>query len=282
MNGVTDTSRFSFQRNYMAGVGEPKSVIMKRKTKAKPKDPDLDAESAETLIWTCSACGADNPDSKQKCISCGGDRAGDSAMPKPKEPRDETADFEAPKPEKTESDIAFPEPPSFSTDTNEEKPELMSEPTPEPTPFTMDTEEKKPEPSATEPELTPFLPTPTPFSQTPATKTTGTGRFYMVFVNTPAQSLIKSKVPIEFEDFPVVSIGRSPENVIVIPDAEVSRKHAELTMDGTRLMLKDLNSKNGTFLYNGKEFQQVHDSVEVKPNSIVKFGTGTIVRLTGE
>jgi len=53
-------------------------------------------------------------------------------------------------------------------------------------------------------------------------------------------------------------------------------------MSGTRLMLKDLNSKNGTFLYNGKEFQQVHDSVEVKPNSIVKFGTGTIVRLTSE
>jgi pSer/pThr/pTyr-binding forkhead associated (FHA) protein len=153
---------------------------------------------------------------------------------------------------------------------------------PEPTIFSFDTSEKNSEPPSPEPEITPFLPTPTPYIQSPATPRIGQGRYYMVFVNTPAQSLIKSKVPIEFDDFPVVSIGRSPENVVVIPDQEVSRKHAELTMDGAKLMLKDLNSKNGTFLYNGKEFQQVHDSVEVKPNSIVKFGTGTIVRLTSE
>jgi pSer/pThr/pTyr-binding forkhead associated (FHA) protein len=239
-----------------------KRLSMKRKTK--PKDPDLDAESAETLIWTCSACGADNPDSKQTCISCGGDRAGDSATPKPieptEEPKGEPEPLEAPEPEKIDS---------------EETP-------PEPTIFSFDTGEKNAEPPIPEPEITPFLPTPTPFSQEPSTPKIGQGRFYMVFVNTPAQSLIKSKVPIEFDDFPVVSIGRSPENVVVIPDQEVSRKHAELTMDGAKLMLKDLNSKNGTYLYNGKEFQQVHDSVEVKPNSIVKFGTGTIVRLTSE
>jgi len=242
---------------------------MKRKTK--PKDPDLDADSAETLIWTCSACGADNPDSKQTCISCGGDRAGDSATPKPMEPTveptmeppEEPEPLEAPEPEKIESEETPPEPAIFS----------------------FDTSEKSSEPPSPEPEITPFLPTPTPytpFSQSLATPKIGQGRYYMVFVNTPAQSLIKSKVPIEFDDFPVVSIGRSPENVVVIPDQEVSRKHAELTMDGAKLMLKDLNSKNGTYLYNGKEFQQVHDSVEVKPNSIVKFGTGTIVRLTGE
>src|SRR5207253_5254607 len=120
-----------------------------------------------------------------------------------------------------------------------------------------------------EPETTPFLPTPTPCSQAPPSPTVGHGRFYMVFVNTPAQSLIKSKVPIEFDDFPVVSIGRSAENVVVIPDQEVSRNHAELTMNGAKLMLKDKNSKHGTFLYNVKELQQVKDSFEINPNSIV-------------
>ena len=271
---------------------------MKRKTKSKPKDPDLDVENAETLIWTCSACGADNPDSKQKCISCGGDRAGDTATPKPKESADELENFEAPQHDKLDSETPFPMPSPISSDSSEEKPESSPSPfsTDTDTPaeekkddlvkFTFDTEPEKTEPPITEPEIKPFLPTPSPYSPPSAFKSagagTGTGRFYMVFVNTPAQSLIKSKVPIEFEDFPVVSIGRSPENVIVIPDAEVSRKHAELTLEGDRLMLKDLNSKNGTFLYTGKEFQQVHDSVEVKPNSIVKFGTGTIVRLTGE
>jgi FHA domain/Zn-finger in Ran binding protein and others len=249
-----------------------KRPTMKRKTR--PKEPDLDADSAETLIWTCSACGADNPDSRQTCISCGGDRAGDSATPKPiepmvkptDEPTEEPEPIEAPEPEKIDTEEPPSQPTIFSFDTEHAK---------------LDQSEQAPSPEP-EPEITPFLPTPTPYNQaTPAPKT-GQGRFYMVFVNTPAQSLIKSKVPVEFDDFPVVSIGRSPENVIVIPDAEVSRKHAELTMDGAKLMLKDLNSKNGTYLYNGKEFQQVHDSVEVKPNSIVKFGTGTIVRLTSE
>jgi FHA domain/Zn-finger in Ran binding protein and others len=250
-----------------------KSSFMKRlsiKHKAKQKDPDLDADSAETLIWTCSACGADNPDSKQTCVSCGGDRAGDSATPKPVEPivepaiepTEEPEPLEAQEPEKTDAEETPAEPTIFSFDTDHAKLETAPEPP--------------------EPEITPFLPAPTPYSQVPSTPTIGHGRFYMVFVNTPAASLIKSKVPIEFDDFPVVTIGRGPENVVVIPDQEVSRKHAELTMNGTKLMLKDLDSKNGTFLYNGKEFQQVHDSVEVKPNSIVKFGTGTIVRLTSE
>ena len=251
-----------------------KRPSMKRRTKQ--KDPDLDAESAETLIWTCSACGADNPDSRQTCISCGGARAGDTATPKPAEPLAEREPDEHDEPEPLEAgepEIAEPE----------EKIEVDETP-PEPTIFSFDIGGKNSEPPAPEPEITPFQPTPAPFSfsQPPPTPRVGQGRYYMVFVNTPAQSLIKSKVPVEFDDFPVVSIGRSPENVVVIPDQEVSRKHAELTMDGARLMLKDLNSKNGTYLYNGKEFQQVHDSVEVKPNSIVKFGTGTIVRLTSE
>ena len=133
-------------------------------------------------------------------------------------------------------------------------------------------------PPASEPTFQP-LPEPTP---EPALQPMGTGRYYLVFVNTPAHSLVKSKVPIEFDVFPVITIGRSPENVVVIPDQEVSRKHAELTTEGSKLVLKDLKSKNGTFVYDGKKFEQVTGSVEVKPNTILKFGTGTIVRLVSE
>ncbi len=107
-------------------------------------------------------------------------------------------------------------------------------------------------------------------------------RYYLVFINSPAQSLIKSKVSIEFDLFPVITIGRNPENIVVIPDQEVSRKHAELTTDGTKVVLKDLKSSNGTYVYDGKEFLRVSDSVEVKPNNILKFGTSTIVRLVSE
>ena len=104
----------------------------------------------------------------------------------------------------------------------------------------------------------------------------------LLYVNTPVPELIKRRIEIDFESFPVVSIGRSPENVVVIPDAGVSRNHAELERKGDRVILKDLQSSNGTYVYDGKEFQKVEDTAEVGPNSLVKFGTGTILRIVAE
>jgi len=122
-------------------------------------------------------------------------------------------------------------------------------------------------------------PTPSPYTQSSAP---GEGQYYLVFVNAPAQSLVKTKVQIDFDTFPTITIGRDPENVVVIPDQNVSRLHAELSRDGGEVVLKDQQSTNGTYLYDGKEFQQVNESVEVKPNSLIKFGSGTIVKLICE
>src|SRR5947208_9424168 len=158
-----------------------KRPCMKRKTK--PKDPDLDAESAETLIWTCSACGVDNPDSKQSCISCGGARAGDTATPKPPEPVEEQEPKELEEPEPLEAS----EPEKIGA---EESP-------PEPTIFSFDTSEKNPEPPLPEPEITPFLPTPTQYttcSPPTTTSTTGHGRYYMDIVNSTTKPLIINKL----------------------------------------------------------------------------------------
>ena len=107
-------------------------------------------------------------------------------------------------------------------------------------------------------------------------------RFSLVYVNTPVPELIKRKIDIDFETFPTISIGRSPENVVVIPDAGVSRTHAELRKEGNRLILRDLQSSNGTYIYDGKEFRRVEVEGEVSPNSLVKLGTGTILRLVFE
>ncbi|MBO0887840.1 FHA domain-containing protein [Candidatus Bathyarchaeota archaeon] len=149
---------------------------------------------------------------------------------------------------------------------------------PEPSPTTADNTSLKDSFSSFQPtSKTTTLPSPSSGSGFPSGQ-----RYYMVFVNTPASSLIKTRVAIEFGDFPTISIGRSPENIIVIPDPEVSRKHASLTLDGDTMTLKDLGSSNGSFIYNGKEFERVSDSVEVRPNSVLKFGTGTIVKLVAE
>ena len=46
-----------------------------------------------------------------------------------------------------------------------------------------------------------------------------------------------------------VAIGRSPDNnQVVLDDVEVSRWHARLDINGSNVMLSDLNSANGTFI----------------------------------
>jgi hypothetical protein len=172
--------------------------------------------------------------------------------------------------------IEQPEPMAPSDDFGSQKPSfVLSGPSAQPEPD--DNQTAAPSPPD-------FQPSPmASFQQTaqPGPAPSGS-HYYLTFVNTPASSLLKTKVSIDFDDFPTITIGRSPENVVVIPDQEVSRKHASLSFNGSRLMLKDLGSLNGTFLYDGKEFQRVNDSVEVKPNNVLKFGTGTIVKLVSE
>ena len=119
------------------------------------------------------------------------------------------------------------------------------------------------------------------FSQPKATIGAG-DHFSLVFINTPVSELIKRKIDVDFESFSVISIGRSPENVVVVPDAGVSRAHAELRKEGNRVILKDLQSSNGTYIYDGKEFQKVEDEVEIRPSTLVKLGTGTILRFISE
>ena len=45
---------------------------------------------------------------------------------------------------------------------------------------------------------------------------------------------------------PAMTIGREAGNDIVIGDAEVSRRHASLTWDGSHWIIEDLGSANGT------------------------------------
>jgi hypothetical protein len=45
---------------------------------------------------------------------------------------------------------------------------------------------------------------------------------------------------------PSVTIGRALENDVVIPDARVSRFHAEIKREGDRFVVRDLGSTNGT------------------------------------
>ena len=54
-----------------------------------------------------------------------------------------------------------------------------------------------------------------------------------------------------------LTIGRSRSNSIVLDDMLVSRRHVVITADEEGLLLRDLGSRNGTFV-NGRRVEQTH------------------------
>src|SRR5271163_4806899 len=69
-----------------------------------------------------------------------------------------------------------------------------------------------------------------------------------------------------------VSIGRSPDNGIVIDNPAISSYHARVFHEDGRLMLQDFGSLNGTFV-NGQRVKMVM----LKPGDSVGIGKHTIV-----
>jgi pSer/pThr/pTyr-binding forkhead associated (FHA) protein len=63
-------------------------------------------------------------------------------------------------------------------------------------------------------------------------------------------------------------VGRTEECDICIDDSSISRRHAILTVKSGTVRLKDLGSKNKTFLNN----QKVEAEIEAAPNAAIRFG----------
>jgi pSer/pThr/pTyr-binding forkhead associated (FHA) protein len=64
------------------------------------------------------------------------------------------------------------------------------------------------------------------------------------------------------------TIGRVEDNTFPIPQPSVSSHHCEIYLRGNDVVVKDLNSTNGTFV-NG---QQVTTEAVIKPGQILKLG----------
>jgi hypothetical protein len=69
-----------------------------------------------------------------------------------------------------------------------------------------------------------------------------------------------------------VSIGRSPDNIIMIDNPAVSHYHARVFTEEGRLMLEDFGSLNGTFV-NGQRVKMV----TLKPGDSIAIGKHTII-----
>jgi hypothetical protein len=63
------------------------------------------------------------------------------------------------------------------------------------------------------------------------------------------------------------TVGRVEDNLFQIADPSVSSHHAEISLRGTEILVRDLNSTNGTFL-NGEKISEV----VLKPGQVLRFG----------
>ncbi len=63
------------------------------------------------------------------------------------------------------------------------------------------------------------------------------------------------------------TVGRVEDNAFQIPDASVSSHHCEIILQGEEVLIKDLNSTNGTFIND----QPVTEAV-LKPSETLRLG----------
>jgi DNA-binding winged helix-turn-helix (wHTH) protein len=66
-----------------------------------------------------------------------------------------------------------------------------------------------------------------------------------------------------------IVLGREGEGVVPMPSASVSRRHAAIAMDGTTAILRDLGSKNGTFI----DGVRVESATALRDGARVRLGT---------
>jgi len=69
-------------------------------------------------------------------------------------------------------------------------------------------------------------------------------------------------------DTRTISIGRGPDNDLVVEDDEISRKHALIEKKDDRFAIGDYRTGNGTFV-NGQRVQQ---SAEIRAGDVIRIG----------
>jgi pSer/pThr/pTyr-binding forkhead associated (FHA) protein len=226
------------------------------------------------MTWKCPICGYENSDDALFCIQCG-----------TKKP--EVQATESQQEVKNEQQLGQPEQPAIeaeqgSAQVSENNPVQVEEPN---QPIESPQNSEQPVQGSlqqTQPENSPVQSSSQVQIEKPSEANVSGGKYYIQFIATSASALNKMKVPLDFEVFENISVGRSPENVIVIPDAEVSRRHAIISLENGNLFIEDLNSTNGTYVYDGKMFQPVKGKTQIQQNSIIKLGNNTIIKIVRE
>lgn len=73
------------------------------------------------------------------------------------------------------------------------------------------------------------------------------------------------------------TVGRAPDNALMIPEASVSARHAELLVSMDEVIVKELGARNGTFV----QGRRVEVQYPVESGQTVRFGA-VDVRVTAD
>lgn len=232
------------------------------------------------MPWRCSVCGAENPDDADRCLACGAPRPAEGeaveavqlAAEAPAQAQEQAeapaeAPVEAEEAQATQQEALSAEEPAEEQASEEAVTEQAQE-----AEVAEEAEERKPE-EAPAKEAAEEAPPPLPEG----------ARVSLKVVNSPAPDLRGMSVPLQFEVYEKISIGRSPENVIIAPDPSVSRRHAVLYLEEGRLVIEDLGSTNGTFLYDKSKgvFEKITKAY-LKDGDLVRLGEGTVFQVVVE
>ena len=101
----------------------------------------------------------------------------------------------------------------------------------------------------------------------------------LTFIESPRDFMKDFKVVFDLSIIREITLGRSPENMVIIPDPTVSRKHAVITMVGNELLIKDLNSTNGTYVLDGGAFKRVSE-YRFSGDVVIRLGYYTVIKLS--
>lgn len=101
----------------------------------------------------------------------------------------------------------------------------------------------------------------------------------LTFIESPKEVMKDLKVMFDLSVIKEITLGRSPENMVIIPDPTVSRKHAVITVVGNELLIKDLNSTNGTYVLDGGTFKKINE-YRFSNEAVIRLGYYTIIKLS--
>ncbi|WP_069808312.1 FHA domain-containing protein [Vulcanisaeta thermophila] len=101
----------------------------------------------------------------------------------------------------------------------------------------------------------------------------------LLFVDNPQNFMKDFRVVFDLSVIKEITLGRSPENMVVIPDPTVSRKHAVITVVNDEGLIKDLNSTNGTYVLENGSFHRINE-YRFRSEVVVRLGYYTVIKLS--